>query len=356
MIAVPRGSVPIEALYPTQFEWLRRCPLHVAFGQEQRRRGGKRRKSDPQRLGDVVHRVMRRVVADGSLLAPDWRAAVDEAWATEVVAEEAAAAGAQPRPGPSSGWAQYEEKRLRTLRLVERIRSLAIDGEPGGFLPEQVLSGSDGRLKGVADLIVRTSARHGVIDYKTGSVVGEDREGIKGEYDRQLRMYAALERESSGSWPDFLAVYPLKGDPVEIDPDSGACEAVAADALQVLGVYNAAAPGPQEARPSPAWCPRCEYAPHCDAFWAALPMEDIIAVQGLVLDAFFAERGAVSLVVQQDSGPPVEVLGILPAFHPAVALVRTGDMIRITGLESKDEEGYYRLPPRGQLAVWKSGA
>ncbi len=341
-------SDPITALYPTQYEWLRRCPLHVAFGRQSKGSGGHRRRSDAQRLGDAIHEVMRAVVADRTLVQDDWRGRVAEEWAQAVASEEAKDS---EDPGASSRWANFEEKRQRTLRLAERVRELMLAHGADAFLPEQHLSGRGGVLKGIADLIVRAEGMHAVIDYKTGSVASDDGASIKVDYERQLRLYACLEREASGSWPDQLAIYPLKGEAVLLDVSPEACEQAAEDAFQALADYNAAAPGPQDARPGPDACPRCEFATGCEALWASAPVEGVAMASGLVAEVFLAERGSTSLVIDQQNGRRIELLTISPAIHAEVTLVRPGDTVRVVSLEETDEPGFYRLPPSGRLGV-----
>jgi RecB family exonuclease len=344
----PLRSAPITSLYPTQYEWLRRCPLHVALDQQSRAGGGHRRRSDAQRLGDVIHAVMRQVVEEGRLADDDWVSRVETAWEAAIAAYEAT----DPDPSePAKRWANYEEKRQRTLRLAERIRELILVHGQEGFLAERLLEARGGRLKGIADLIVRTPTLHAVIDYKTGAVAADDGAPMKAGYERQLRLYACLEAEVSGSWPGELAIYPLKGPVVALEASQPACEQAAEDALDALVAYNASAPGPQEARPGQETCPQCDFAPSCEAFWASTPMDGVATASGVVKEVFLAERGSISLVVDQPDGVRIEVLAILPAFHPAAASIKPGDTVRFIGIEEKGEPGYYRLPPKGMLGL-----
>ena len=344
----PRRSASITSLYPTQYEWLRRCPLHVALDQQRRAGGGHRRRSDAQRLGDVIHSVMRQVVEEGHLADDDWASRVETSWAVAIAREEATDPDSSE---PAERWANYEEKRQRTFRLAERVRQLMLAHGQEGFLAERLLEARGGRLKGIADLIVRTPTLHAVIDYKTGVVAADDGAPVKAGYERQVRLYACLEAEVSGSWPGDLAIYPLKGPAVPIDASPEECAQVAEDALEALAAYNTSAPGPQEARPGPETCPHCDFAPSCEAFWARAPMDGIATASGIVADVFLAERGSTSIVVDQLNGTRIAVLAMLPAYQPLAASIRPGDTVRFIGIEEKGEPGYYRLPSNGMLGV-----
>lgn len=341
-------SVEIASLSPTQYEWLRRCPLHVALDLQRRSGPGRRRRSDAQRLGDVIHGVMRHVVEEGHLAHDHWQTRLEAAWAAAVATEEAADPGA---PEPAVRWADYEEKRQRTIRLADRIRQLMLVHGREGFLPEQRLEGRGGRLKGIADLVVRTPTLHAVIDYKTGAVASEDGSRVKDEYERQLRLYACLEQEASGSWPDELAIYPLKGAIARLSVTPETCERVADEALEALDEYNAWVPGPQQGRPGSDSCPRCEFAPSCQVLWTCLPLEGIAAASGVVAEVFLAERGSTSVVLEQSDGQRIEVLSISPVIHPAVASVKPGDAVGFIGITETSEPGFFRLPRNGMLGT-----
>jgi hypothetical protein len=290
---------------------------------------------------------MQTLVEGGLLVGDDWPGKVEAVWAAAVAAEVASDDGL-PEP---ARWADYEEKRQRTVRLAARVRDLLLAHGPEGFFPEEPLAGRGDRLKGIADLVLRTDSLHAVIDYKTGSVASDDGQPVKAEYDRQLHLYAALEAETSNSMPDEVAIYPLKGPIVAIDVSPEACDQVAADALAELDAYNALAPGPQKARPGPEVCPRCEFAPTCGAFWDNTPMEGVATAAGDVAEVFIAERGSVSVSVDQPGGDRIEVLAIPPSIHPAAAFIKTGDHVRFIGLKEKEEPGFFRLPASGFMGV-----
>ncbi len=342
---------------PSDYEWLASCPRHVAYAKERHPAGHRPPRSVPQRLGDAAHRTLDRLVREGSLADDGWTASFDAIWADEV-AKEAAAAAADGMPGASApeSWADYQIKRAGTRRLANSIRELLLTHPGTEALPEEWVTAYGGGLVGRMDLVLRSDELHAVIDYKTGDISGTAGDPLKEQYRRQLCLYAALEREASGSWPTSTAIFPLRGQPVWVKVDQLASSTMASDALERLAAYNDGAPGPQPARVSAETCGRCSFVAACGDFWEAQPVGDILAVDGLVSQVFFAEQATVTLRVDTPN-LCLEAQAVNPAYHPAVRDIVVGDRIRLVGasligdLSEAPAVTRCRLPPSGVLRV-----
>lgn len=299
------------------------------------------------------------MVRDGYLIFDAWEARLDEAWDTEIASEVLAMASENDsrsaREVPER-WADYEVKRARLSHVAQRVRELLLQLPPEAtILPEVSLEGYDRRLRGVADLVMRPPGTHRVVDYKTGGVLDARSNMPREKYVRQLQLYAALEEESTGQWPETLHLLPLRGAPVEVDVDPGACKALATEALELLSTFNAACPGPQPASPSLEGCSECPFSARCPDFWGACESwpEGLLAVRGRAIRILNSELNGVSVELVRESGTVISERVLLrnidPETHPEVRDTVVGARVAATGLREEKLRGTYRVPPWGHL-------
>jgi hypothetical protein len=223
-------------------------------------------------------------------------------------------------------------------------------------LTEQDLTGRSGLLAGRVDLLVRSASCHIVVDYKSGSVVDAVTQAMIPAYENQLRIYAALEREASGEWPEKAVLMPLNGPPIDVAINPIQCDAVADEAVALLHAYNAAVPGPQPATPAPDSCRRCTASCYCPEFWAAYGPNwatDLIALRGTILGLSVTPLGGTTVRVHVEAGargPVAEVRRLREADHPGVTALGVGDAFCAVGLQDSVDESTLYLPANGRFA------
>jgi hypothetical protein len=214
-------------------------------------------------------------------------------------------------------------------------------------------------MHGRPDLIVRAEGVHWLLDYKTGPVLSRESSEPRESYVRQLQLYAYLESESMGDWPQRAFLVPLQGPVVEVDIDPAACAALAREALDLLAVFNAHAPAPQPASPAPETCRWCPYAPNCPAFWESCDegwAPAVLAAAGTATAVTHPSLGGVSVRLDVEAGSlehgTINVRAISVEDHPAAAMFAEGSDIALVGLRhDRDTDGFV-LPEFGR--AWAS--
>lgn len=344
-------------LSPTGYNILRECRLHFWFLRHPPSR--QRHQSAEAAIGDICHQVMDTGIRSGAWKQPQWRPALERYWdeAVSALIARIAVDGHPAAKVSPERWPGFELKRARLLNLFGRVRdalvTLPLNAE---VMTEVDLQTADGVLRGRADLIVRSPTEHFLIDYKTGGVfdaIGAVRE----HYLSQLQLYACLEFEVSGTWPNNARLYPLDGPPVEIEVNPTACAAVAAEARRLIKAFDEHA-GNQPASPSTEHCRQCDYACHCDAFWQAIDNTwnpSLLALRGSAGPVSHGQIPVVSFAVQPEAGScgadEVQIRGLDLLEHPEAATLKEGDGVRLVGLREEAGRGTYRLPPWGRMRV-----
>jgi hypothetical protein len=298
------------------------------------------------------------LVATHTLLGDQWDVELQRKWREEIDHERAAqTTDDQLRWGPPEGWPNYELKKARLRNLARSVRELILDLPSGAHvLTEHDLTGRGGLLVGRADLVVRSASCHIVVDYKSGSVVDAVTQAMIPAYENQLRIYAALEREESGEWPEKAVLMPLNGPPIELPINPVQCDALADEAVAMLHAYNLAAPGPQPARPSPESCKRCAASCHCPEFWAAYDptwTTDLIALRGRILELSMTPLGGIAVRVEVAAGargPVAEVRRLRETDHPGVGTLVIGDAFCAVGLQDGLDGSALYLPSNARFA------
>jgi RecB family exonuclease len=333
---------------------MRTCKLRVAFAQQ--KNGAKAGHTPATFLGQACHDALDRLVREGALLEDDWLAATELAWQSAIASlTERAPELSDPERIPG-----YQIKRVRLRNVAGRMRELLTAPEATGadVLPEEPFEAADGRLYGRPDLILLGPTVHRIIDYKTGSIHEHDSGDVKAAYVRQLQLYAFLEHERSGSWPDSAHLLPLTGQAVEVNVTADQCESTAREALDLLAKFNAAVPGPQPASPSPGACGYCPYAPRCPEFWSACDptwSPGLNAVAGVVTKVFRTDNGLVTLTVRPSAGTidsdEVVLWNIAPHDHSDASLAAPGKRVGAVSLRLDESRGVFVVPPWGSLRV-----
>jgi PD-(D/E)XK nuclease superfamily len=242
-----------------------------------------------------VHRLLeeagRGELTNGSTtkIAQRWQELVDEA------EQSMRASALEKRFVPLRDTApKYEVARLRAeARAGELARKPALGetraGEatasPYGY--ELRVESADGLIAGRIDRALATE--HGTVlqDYKSGAIFslqeGDVRQ-IKPEYAQQLRLYAALYFEATGTWPVRLELVPLAGDPQEVSFSQEECLRLLERAKALLADVNQQLARVPEgwdaveaslATPSAAACRFCSFRPACSPYLSTeRPAED----------------------------------------------------------------------------------
>lgn len=360
------GEYPVspttrDYLTPSSATALALCGLRMAYSSES---VGRWAGTPATRLGNVCHEVL-AVAANGGLGAPgtpEWRAQFDATWmsaqdAEVVEVERQLGHGAWPA---AERWFGYQRSRVATRRLAGELSVLVSDGWT--LRPEVALSALGNRLQGRPDLVIRKPV-HEIRDYKTGQIEGEPGE-LKATIEAQMNLYALLEAESSGSWPDQVVVVPLRGQRVLVDVQPSAAEGLARSLLDHLDRYNTAVTSAEVhslANPHPDACDTCPFATGCPAFWAAGPdahSSDAHAVAGVLTEIRPAAGGryvAELDVLAGCSDTRVSVFGLDSDDHADVGQLRVGDMVALTGLKDRGEGGGFQIRPWSLLRKLAAG-
>jgi RecB family exonuclease len=284
------ATVPLDSISPTRFVAIRQCALREIWAASQ---APQLLPSFPAaRLGSVIHRLLEEA-GQGAFIPGD-AVAVDQRWNDLVAdAERAMLDGWLERQFVplSRSVADFEVRRIqareRALELSESVTragdrraSTVRDGEGQLVGCEVPVSTLDRRVRGRIDAVVLDRDGPVVRDYKSGAIFGAARgheHTLKEAYEIQLRMYAALYAETSGTWPARLEVVPILGrsETVAFDPDE--CIGLVEGAREALDTVNEAIrmDGPagsvqgRLARPGPEVCGYCPYRPGCLPYRAA---------------------------------------------------------------------------------------
>jgi RecB family exonuclease len=337
----------LARLSPSSFETLNACPLQLAFATQGSRAGAV--PGDRQRIGQICHDVLESLVRDGQLRSSTWPASL-EARFVELLARNQGAKGATVR-GSRLAFA-----RLRKVagRMADLVQQLPADAE---VLTEEELTAADGRLFGRLDLIVRSAGRHMIIDYKTGSFLEPGTAQLKATYERQLMLYAYLEAEASGSWPEEAVLVPFGAEPVTLNIDPNACQRLSQDVLAALDQWQAWIGRPPPANASTSTCRWCPFAARCPEFWAACNTswsDDLLAMRGRVTSIATTPLGGVTLQIASTQGSvlgAVAVRNVEPAEFPGLMNMGVGDAIAIVGMRNDANERVFTTAPAARLSL-----
>jgi hypothetical protein len=229
-------------------------------------------------LGSAFHRLM-EAMRRGAVQAeaqPIWNAAI---------AETAAAVLRHPldrRFTVPERWPSYFLVRQRALALAAKLgaprrpeghaaRTVHATAGPA-HLPERRFEARGRKLVGRPDYY----DGHTLTEYKsslpdaTWSGATEILDGFR----RQLRLYAVIVADVSGSWPATGRIVAASGQTLEVKLDPAACNAEADAAVAALDSLNEALSGGVAVEglgaPSPSACTGCSFQIICPSFWQQL--------------------------------------------------------------------------------------
>lgn len=291
-------------------------------------------------LGTACHRVL-ELAGSGRLGRrdnPAWRVGFEKAWEQAISAEQASARDhpLEKHWPPAERWPGYAIRKVQTRRLAEQlslIPEIAAEKEEKGSRAEfeQERQGFDRKLRGRPD-VVRYGAHGKVIeDYKTGSLLESDTGEVKAAYKLQVLLYAALEHESTGEFPQTAQLIPLEGEPVSIMINEEVALSEAQGVVALLDEYNGQLKSkrPQElAAPSPDHCQFCPYTARCPGFWFAIDRswadKGIVAVAGEISASQASRFNTFDLDCDAEAGSmpdgPIRLHGLdLDRFAPALS-------------------------------------
>jgi RecB family exonuclease len=332
----PLGK-PLARLSPSSFETLRACPLRLAF--VTRGDGAGFGSDDRQRIGNICHGVLESFVRTREFRSESWPEWLDSRF-HELLALDVAARQARLR-----GW-RLALARLRKVaaRMAEFLRQAPFDAV---VLAEQELTAADGRLYGRVDLIVRSPEMHVIVDYKTGSFHEPGTQQLKTSYQRQLMLYACLEAEASGAWPEKALLVPFGAEPVTLDVDPNACLQLLGEVVAALEQWQRWLGSPPPANPSAVTCGLCPFAAHCSAFWASCNPDwanELIAMRGPVSSATTTRLGGTTLLLDSASGSVLgkaAIRNVDPNEFAEFASIGIGQVIALVGLRRDPDEGAF---------------
>jgi len=312
------------------------------------------------KLGDVVHLVMEAApsLVDEESVANFWEDKCREVddrlranWVTR---------GLVPLALKTKG---YELRKLMALRLAASLptSSHGLSKASGAgqaacasiAIREEALVSLDGKLRGRVDLVEHRTEGWVLVDFKSGEVLEDDEEGsprIKGSYEFQILLYAALLLEAKGIEICSGVLKTLDGREHQIPVNRTKAEGAAQEARQLLEEFNShcgggnasslAAPMPSSWENHVFGCSGCLFRPSCTAYIVASKPSvkgtswprDVI---GTVVAAS-SSRGSKRIDMCRDGeteGRTVSVLLNDSVYrHPILDDVRAGDRIGIFDL------------------------
>lgn len=330
---------PLESLSPSRVKDLTECQLRVAFKQHAT---GSAVPSDAQIVGNSLHAALKDFVKEREFEREDSLLLIESRFLSQL--EERA-------PGREVLGVRLAAARLK--RMAGRVTELIAEaGDSAVTLSEQYLEARDGRLQGVVDLIIDSQAVHLIVDYKTGQAIDEAGNVVE-QFATQLRLYAVLEHERSGRWPQRGVLLRFGGPAVSVDLDPAECQRTADRLLAALVAYNALAGTVPTGNASEATCMFCSFAPYCPAFWGAIsPSWARGAIRGRVLWVETSAGDTLTIRLEGASGSYegiVTILGLterqLSSGPPAV-----GDELVICGVRP-DSDGRLHPDRAARVAV-----
>jgi CRISPR/Cas system-associated exonuclease Cas4 (RecB family) len=166
----------------------------------------------------------------------------------------------------------YEVKKILTFKLAEQMLGSAVSTVPGKQCAEQWFESADGKVGGMADLVLSHEDGVEIVDYKTGHILDSGPSGeVKEKYQVQMKFYAGLYHEVKGNWPVKLSVIGIDRQKYYISFTQEECVELLNKARKIFDETNeliGAGLEPEDfANPSPALCKYCSYRPACKKYW-----------------------------------------------------------------------------------------
>lgn len=337
----------LTRLSPSSFETLRACPLRLAFATQSE--GGSPVSGDRQRIGQICHDVLESLARDGELRSESWSDALESRFLALLARDER-----ETQTVLRGSRLALARLRKVAARMADILQQLPPNAQ---VLTEEELTAADGRLFGRLDLIIRSPTQHVIIDYKTGSFLEPGTDQLKASYERQLMLYACLEAEASGSWPQKALLVPFGAEPVTLSIDPAACERLSQEVLATLDQWQTWVNDAPPASATPQTCGWCPFAARCPEFWAACSpdwADELIAMRGDVVSVASTPLGGVSLRIASAQGSVLGATAIRnlePTQFPGLMDLVAGTTIALVGLRRDRNEGAFTARPGARLSL-----
>lgn len=199
---------------------------------------------------------------------------------------------------------------LKKIQLKKHLRSES--EQPTSlsnikFHSEKWFESKDKLIGGKIDLVVENGAKVEIIDFKTGAITQDclDDEGeiyseVKNEYKEQLKLYAYLYFENTGSFPNSLSLVDLAKHKFSVEFSEQECKALFEEAKNLLKSTNdCIKTGTFSAHPKVENCKYCLYRPACSFFIKKLETDfSFNDVLGEIKEVKRFQNGNVSLFLQ----------------------------------------------------------
>jgi RecB family exonuclease len=332
-------ALPLGAVSPSGLKDLTECSLRVAFKQHATRSPAQ---SDAQVIGNSLHTALAAFVKAREFGQED---AVRLAVGRFLDELERQGAGRDVRG------TRVAAARLR--KLVARI--IELTGQAGSdalTLSEEPLEARSSVIRGVIDLIIDSETLHVIVDYKTGQVTdgGGD---VAPQTQVQAQLYAVLEHERSGRWPQRGVLLCFGRPPLLVDLDPAECEQIADRAVDALAAYNTLTGIVPPASAGEAACRFCSFAPRCPAFWDAIsPRWTRRAVRGRVAWVESSAAGGLTVGLEDAIGSHegMVVIRRLGEEHVGPNALPVGVELIACGVHA-DSDGRLLLDKSARIAV-----
>lgn len=175
------------------------------------------------------------------------------------------------------------------------------------FYTEKWFESKDKSIGGKIDLVVEDQPLIEIIDFKTGAITqdvlddtGETFSEIKEEYKNQLKLYAHLYFENTGTFPTKLSLIDLAKQKFSINFSQSECNSIFIEAKDLLEKTNdGIEKGIFVANPTEANCKYCLYRPACCYFLEQLKGNySFNDVSGTVTNVVKYQNGNVSIFLE----------------------------------------------------------
>ena len=295
-------------------------------------------------LGTVGHRIC-ELAGMGKLGDVDagWNGRFEHAWQLEMMQAQTrniTFGPAERWPGYNLQWALWKIK-AREVTARTPIDILRVDDPSQG--PEVRLKSRDGRLVGVADVVIRREGGVEIRDFKSGRVLAHNGE-LEPAYRSQLLLYGVMYQEMFGIWPKRLVIDPLVRQPIDVPADPLAAETVVADVYAAMDAFNAAVEDEtldSLAAPAPGTCTFCRHTIRCEPFWRHVDPSWNGQPRAVVGYVSATSPGTITLAVVGGSVMP-------GAYHlggvPESVQVAAGTLIRVAAFELRNADRFAFRP------------
>ncbi|AOT71907.1 PD-(D/E)XK nuclease family protein [Geosporobacter ferrireducens] len=217
-------------------------------------------------------------------------------------------------PLARNAW-NYEVKKQKCILLAQNFftNTEKASGKGQKYEAEIWLETPDGKVGGKIDAIKQLGNDIQLIDYKTGKVFDKNQEGkvIKFEYQKQLKLYAAMYYMNRGKWPTCLTIVELSQKEHDIPFHRDECMELLNDAVIRLEAIKQKISGinyiDEIAYPSPQNCKYCYYWPGCAMYWEHKQDSDKWPADchGIVKEKRILGNGTLLLVLGRQEGDVV---------------------------------------------------